>query len=352
MLGNTTTTNLTDNVPDKEISWKVTDGNYSDNNKEIWTNPFASKYYGFYYGVGEYRAAIDGFTTWVMGQGYDADTRTTAILDNITGWGEDSFLSILFNMIAVKKFNGDSYAEVMRNDEGTPINLKPLDPRRMKHETNKQGILTGYLYTQADGKEKYFRTQDILHFCNNRILDEPHGTAVTSAVEWAITRMQEATKDWARLMHTSSVRIFFVDEQDKVRQDLLKSTYADAIKKKEVMVITCRPEEASFKDLETPNASNWTAYLNWLEDKFYKQLGFKKTIIGGTAENSTEASSKVDLVTSEPTWTREINEVERDLWNQLAIKIKIKKQPSLMENMQADEAKNTGQTKLEFQGSQ
>ena len=350
MLGNTTTTNLTDNVPDKEISWKTTDGIYTNDENE-WINPFASKYYGFYYGVGEYRAAIDAFSTWAMGQGYDADTRTTAILDNITGWGEDSFLSILFNMIAVKKFNGDSYSHTIRNDTGTLINLKPLDPRRMKHVTNKKGILTNYRYTQSSGKERDYKPHEILHFCNNRILDEPHGTSVTSAIEWAVTRIQEAREDWARLMHTSAVRIFFVDEQDTVRQDLLKSTYADAIKKKEVMIITCRPEEASFKDLETPNASNWIAYLNYLEDKFYKQLGVPKVVLGGTSEN-TEASAKVGVISYEPTWTREIMEVEADLWNQLALRIKIRKQPSLMENMQADEAKNTGQTKLEFQGSQ
>ena len=196
-----------------------------------------------------------------------------------------------------------------------------------------------------------FKPYEILHFCNDRILDEPHGTAVTSAVEWAITKIQEAREDYARLQHTSSVRIFFVDEQDVTRQTTLKTQYATAIKNKEVMIITCKPEEASFKDLEAPNSANWISWLNYLEDKFYKQLGVPKVVLGGTAEN-TEASAKVGVISYEPIWVREITELEADFWNQLGIRIKINKQPSLMDNMQTDEAKNTGQTKLEYQGSQ
>ena len=350
MLGNTTTTDLTNDVTDYEVDVKTTDGNYSQKENK-WTNPNASKYYGFYYGVGEYRAAINAFATWVFGQGYDTDARTQVTLENITGWGEDTFHSIIWNMICVKKFNGDAYAEQIRNDQGTLINLKSLDPRRMAHITNQKGQITIYQYQQADGKLKDFKPTEILHFCNDRILDEPHGTAVTSAVEWAITKIQEARQDFARMLHTSSVRIFFVDEQDTARQTTLKTTYADAIKNKEVMIITCKPEEASFKDLEAPNASNWITWLNYLEDKFYKQLGVSKSVISGTAEN-TEAAAKMDRANTDPTWTREIKELEADLWNQLAIKIKIKKTPDIMQNVQADEAANTGQTKLEFQGSQ
>jgi hypothetical protein len=58
------------------------------------------------------------------------------------------------------------------------------------------------------------------------------------------------------------------------------------------------------------------------------------------------------MVITEPVWIKEITEIENDIWNQLNIRIKIRKQPSLMENMQTDEAANTGQTKLQYQGAQ
>lgn len=350
-LNKTTTTDF-ENVQDFSYSMdeKVTEGGYAEDENE-WTNVYASKYYGFYYGVGEYRASINAFATWVIGQGYDTDNRTNVQLDNITGWGEDTFQSIIWNMLCVKKFSGDSYSQIMRNDKGTLINLKPLDPRRMKHITNKQGILIRYDYAQGDGKVKRLKPNEVLHFCNDRILDEPHGTAVTSAVEWVCEALQEAYRDWRRIMHKSSLLIFYVDEQDTTRLTKLKSEMATGIKNGDVLILTCKPEEARLEPMQAPPAQAWSLYVNNLEDKFYKQLGVPKVVLGGTAEN-TEASAKVGVISYEPIWVREITELEKDLWNQLAIKIKIRKQPSLMANMQEDEAKNTGQTKLEYQGSQ
>jgi hypothetical protein len=351
MLGNTTTTDF-ENVQDFYYSTpqKVTDGNYAQKENK-WTNSNASKYYGVYYDVGEYRAAINAFATWVIGQGYDCDPRTKVILENISGWGEDTFLSVIWNLISVKKFNGDAYAEIMRNDNGTLINLKPLDPRRMTHITNQKGQLERFEYQQADGQIKKFDRNDILHFCNDRILDEPHGTAVTSAVEWVCDALKEAYRDWRRSMHKSSLLIFYVDEQDTARQTTLKTQMANGIKNGDVMIITCRPEEARLEPSPTPPAEAWRIYMDNLENKFYRQLGVPKVVLGGTAEN-TEASAKVGVIAYEPIWTREISELEADLWNQLAIKITIRKQPSLMDNMQTDESKNTGQTKLKYQGSQ
>lgn len=348
---NTTTTDLTNAVPDYAVDSKTTDGNYSQEENK-WSNPNASKYYGFYYGVGEYRAAINAFATWTIGQGYICDNiRHQVILEHISGFGEDTLNSILFNHVCTKKFNGDAYAEIVLDDDGELLNLKPLDPRRMTHIVNKKGILTDYEYSQGNGEVKRFKKEQIFHSCNDRILNEPHGTSVTSAVEWVITKIQQAREDFSRLMHVSSVRIFYVDENDTTRQNYIKTAYALAMKNGEVMMLTCKPEDAKFQDLEVPNSQAWVIWLNYLEDKFYKALGVPKVVLGGTSEN-TEASAKVGVISYEPTWTREILELEADFYNQLGIKIKINKQPSLMENMQTDEAANTGQTKLEYQGAQ
>lgn len=352
----TTTTNLTKGVTNYTQDVKTTDGSYNQEENK-WNNTNASKYYGFYYDVGEFRSAIDSFATWVIGQGYTVgNAREKVICDHINGWGEDTLLSILFNHLCVKKFNGDAYCHIIREDEdditSKLINLKPLDPTRMYHITNKKGILIGYEYSQGNGTTKRFKTWQIFHSCNNRVLDEPHGTSVTSAVEWVIEAIKEARQDWRRLMHRSSVRVLYVDESDTTKQNELKTQLAVGINKGEVLIIPCRPEDANFKDLEVPPADAWIRYLEYLEDKFYKQLGVPKAVLGGTADE-TEAGSKVGVITYEPIWTREIMELEADVWNQLGIfGFKINKQPSLMPNMQSDESKNTGQTKLEYQGEQ
>lgn len=347
----TTTTDLTSGVSDYAVDSKTSDGGQG-NEENRWTNPNAAKYYGFYYGVGEYRAAIDAFATWVVGRGYTPElSRDKIILERISGWGEDTFLSILWNMLATKKFSSDSYAEIIDDDKDNLLNLKTLNPRRMTHVTNEQGRLIRYEYSQGEGEAKKYKPEEIFHLCNKRMLDEPHGTSETSAVEWVINKIQQAREDYARLMHVSSVRIFYIDENDTTRQNTIKEQYKDGIRNKEVMMITCKPEDAKFQDLVVPPADAWIRWLNYLEDKFYKQLGVPKVVLGGTAEN-TEASAKVGVIAYEPIWTMECNELESDIWNQLGIRIKINKQPSLMDNMQTDEAKNTGQTKLEYQGSQ
>ncbi len=348
-FGKTTTTDLTGSVPDFMQDSKTTDGVYTQKENK-WTNPDAAKYYGFYYGVGEFRAAINAFATWTVGLGYDTeDARTKVTLDHVRGWGEDTFLSVLWNMIVVKKFNGDSYSEVIREKGDKAkitdiiINIKTLDPRRMAHISNKQGVLDHYEYTQSDGKIKILKPFQVLHFCNKRVLDEPHGTAETSAVEWVIEKIQQAREDYARLMHVSSVRIFYVDENDTTRQNIIKAQYAEGLKNKEVMLITCKPQDAQFQDLVVPPADAWIRWLTYLEDKFYKQLGVPKVVLGGTAEN-TEASAKVGVLVYEPVWMMEISEIEADIWNQLGLKIKIRRQPSLRDGLQQQEQKNQAQT--------
>lgn len=347
----TTTTNFENDVGNYSVDSKTTDGIYSqDENK--WTNQKASTWYGLYYGVGEYRAAIDAFAIWTVGQGYVPELNAhKTMLDRVDGWGEDTFLSIMRSMVATKKFNGDAYAEIIDDENDNLLNLKQLDPRRMAHITNKQGRIIRYEYEQGEKEVKKYKPEEILHFCNARILDEPHGTSITSAVEWVITTIEEARRDWRRVMHLSSVRILYVDENDTARQDKIKTELGAGIKSGNVVMLTCKPEEAKFEDLVVPPAQAWTIYLGHLEDKFYKQLGVPKVVLGGTSEN-TEASAKVGVISFEPVWTYEIQELEADLWNQLGIRVKFNKQPSLMGDMQRDEAKNTGQTKLELQGSQ
>ena len=347
-FGKTTTIDLTDRVPDYMQESKNTDGVYGQEENK-WTNTNASKYYGFYYGVGEYRAALDSFGTWVMGQGYETENvRDKVTLDHVSGVGEDTFLSLLFNHVVTKKFNGDAYMEIVTDNgkpipEGKLINLKTLDPIKMAHITNEKGIIIRYEYTQGNGEIKKLDTNMVFHSMNNRILDEPHGTAMTSAVEWVIEKIQQAREDFARLMHVSSVRILYVDENDTAKQEVIKTQYAKGLKNGDVIMMTCKPEDAKFEDLTVPGAVAWIMWLDYLEDKFYKQLGVPKVTLGGTAEN-TEASAKVGVLVYEPVWTREILELEADVWNQLGIKIKINKQPSLGDNLKQQEQKNNAQT--------
>ena len=352
-FNSTTTTDFTNAVENHSIDSKTTDGGYG-NKENKWSNPNAQKYYGYFHNVGEFRSAIKSYAIRVLGWGYDCpSSRDAENLKMITGNGKETFWAVIFNHLHTKKFNGDAYAQKIRDEEsGILINLKPLDPRRVTHVSNEKGVLTHYEYLQGNGKTQRLELDEVFHSMNNRILDEPHGTSETSAVEGVIEAVQEVERDWRRLMHRSSVRVLYVDEEDTTRQNQLKTTLATSIEKGEIIIIPCKPEDANFKDLEVPPADAFVRYLNYLEGKFYSQLGISKVSIGGTTENNTEASAKVNMVITEPVWIKEITELENDILNQLGIEIKIRKAPSLMENMQADQSKNTGQDKLQFSGNQ
>ena len=100
-----------------------------------------SQWFGYYKTIPELAAVIDAKATWTVGKGFKADEITTMLLDTIKGFGKDTFNTIIENQIRTYQIGGDSYAEIIRDDEDNLINLKPLDPGVMRHIVNRQGIV-------------------------------------------------------------------------------------------------------------------------------------------------------------------------------------------------------------------
>ena len=336
-LTSTTTTDLANSVDTYSVSPKSTDSASSTETR--YTNPNFTKYYGYYITIPELNSTINALATWVLGQGYETSRFTKITLRHINGWGEDTFLSILWNLLVTKKVNGDAFAEIIKDkNSGILINLKPLDPAKMTIVCNGKGRITGYEQTTTTGVTKY-KPEEIFHICNNRVADNIHGQSMIEPVEWTCNAWQEALADKRRILHRSTIRIMEVDEDDPTRLATLKTQYANAINLGEVLLVP--KGTGALQDLSAPTSEH-LEWIRYLENKFYQELGVPKVILGGTSEN-TEASSKVSVIVYEPIFTREITELEMDIFNQLGIEVKFNKQPSLMDNMQTDEAKNTGQ---------
>jgi len=75
-------------------------------------------YYGYYRSIPELAIAIDTRATWTVGKGYKGDDFTKFLLDSVKGNGDETFNTILENMIRTMWIAGDSYAEIMTNEEG------------------------------------------------------------------------------------------------------------------------------------------------------------------------------------------------------------------------------------------
>ena len=61
---------------------------------------------------------------------------------------------------------------IIRDDKtGILINLKSLDPRRITHIINNQGLIIAYEYDQGAGKKPLrLKKEEVFHSMNNRIL--------------------------------------------------------------------------------------------------------------------------------------------------------------------------------------
>jgi len=341
----TTTTQLKEGLPSYKVSPKTIDEATSLQKETYWDNPNWTTYLGYYKTIPELKQSIDSLAMWVTGKGYITDNRTKIILENITGWGEDSFDTIMRDMVVVKKVNGDAFAEIIRNDKGTLINLKKLNPGRIRVVVNKKGIVVRYEELDAKSEEvkRKYEPSEILHLVNNRVANEIHGTSVVESCKWIIDARNEALSDFRRIMHRSTIRVLFVDEDDSSKISTYREQYKEAIKNGEVLIMPGKPSDASFQDLTPPASQAYMEWIRMLEDVFYRNVGVPKIILGGSQEY-TEASSKVGYLTFEQVYMAEQRELEQDLWNQLAIKVKFERPVSLKEPIVEDEEKNTGQT--------
>ncbi len=331
----TSTVDLKSLVPDFSVQNQILDGP-TDIKETFWMDEEWTKKVGYWKTIPEFNRPITALSVWTAGKGFTTQPNFQVILDKIIGWGEDSFTSIMQNLIKTKKFAGDSYAEIIRNKEtATLINLKVLNNGRMRHVVNQQGIIIGYDYRQVDGKFKRFKPEEILHLCNDRIGDEIHGTGIYELVKWVLDAKHEAMNDKRRQLHLSTIRVMEVAEDDKPRMANLRRDFAEAIKNGSVLLV---PEGfGKLQDLVPPTTEHiaWTTYL---ENFVYQAIGVPRVI--ATSENFTESGGKIGFLTFEPIYTNEQVQLEADLWNQLAIRVKFNRPPSLDNNLNQDQAKD------------
>lgn len=340
-LSSVTVTQL-ENIDDYSVNTQSLD--LSESKNITWVNTKWSEYLGYYKQIPELKKAIDALGMWTVGKGWTASNETTNQLNKWIGWGEDSFQSIMWNLFVVKKINGDSFAEIIRNDKGTITNLKPLSPDRIKIVLNEKGLITGYEELNKHNKtQRKFEPNQIFHLSNDRVGAEIHGVSVVEACKWVIDARNESMSDWRRLLHRSTIRVIEVDVDNTAKIIDLRDQYKEAIASGEVLIVP--KDNVSFPDapINFIDPQNWIRYL---ENQFYQAVGVPKIILGGSQE-FTEASSKIGYLTFEQVYMSEQRELESDLWNQLAIKIKFERPVSLKNEVQQSESKNTGQTSFQ-----
>jgi len=299
-----------------------------DRKETFWTSVTWNDNLGYYKNIPEFQTSVDTKARWVVGGGYTADEMTTLLLGTIKGNGKDSFNSILKNAVVVKTVDGDSYAHVIRNDDGFLINLKPLAPSGMRSVWGGDGRIKRYeQITNFEGKikvTKRFRPDEIFHLMRNRIADEIHGTSVVPAVQWIIDARQEAMHDWRKVMHRNIMPliIWHLDTDDTAKISAFK-TQKEAASKDALNIYipkgTVVPEVVATAQNATLSALPWIDRLN---DYFFQVVNTPQIVVGN-AKEFTDASGKIVYLSYEQTVKDDQLYIEEQVLLQLNLAIKL-----------------------------
>lgn len=346
-LNQTTAMDLS-TVTDFQID-SYTPDTVGDQKETAWINKDYHKQLGVLKNVPHFHRAVTALTTWATGQGFTTDTATQAMLENITGWGNESFDEIIMGLQTLKKVNGDAYAEIIRNDKGTLINLKKLGGDSIRTVVGEDGLIIRYEQITRIGNEskgikeqvRIIPTEKMFHITNDRIADEIHGVSAADLVEWVVTALRQAETDWKRLSHLSSIRVLYIDTDDTTKLAQVNTQYATGLKNGSVIIIPAKKGEAEFQDLVLPPIDAFLRWIDYLVGQFYQIVGVPRVI--ATSEGFTESSSKMGVFSFNPTYEKESRLMEADLWSQVAIRVKFNRPPDLNSNLNRDEAKDTGQ---------
>lgn len=320
----------------------------SPTGESYWDNDNFNKYLGYYKTHPELKVRVDSMIMWTVGRGYEANTpKTQAILDNIRGWGDEDFITVMENHDRMTMVNGDAFTEIIRNDKGTLINLKPLNPGTIRTVVDNKGLIIRYEQLKNSKVVKKFEPKDILHSTEMRAASEIHGTSRIESVMWLLDTKREIMNDLRRVMHRSTIRVLYVDADDTARFNTLRTQYKEGIKNGEVLILPGkRGVDAEFEDLSVPPVQAYMEFARYIDIQISRAVGVPDVILGGS-EQYTEASSKVGYLTFEQPYMYRQRKLEADLWNQCAIKVKFNRPVSLKDDVQGDESKNTGQVNIQ-----
>lgn len=327
-------------IQDYSVASKSTDA-ASGYAETTWINTKANQYLGYYKTIPELKIAIDAKATWTIGKGFESNPLTTLALSVIKGAGIDTFNSILENMIREYHIYGDAFAEIIRDEDDTLINIKPLNPANIKVVANKKGLITRYELLDKGKSIREMQPEDVLHFARSRIADEIHGTSIIDAVEWIILARNEAMADYKKLLHRNiyPVRVWTLDTDDTTRINTFKAKVAEAKYQGEDIFI---PKDAVQTDIAAVGVNSSLNPLPWIQQLtsyFYQCVGVPQVIIGGSSE-ITQTAAQVQYLAFEQCVEEEQLYIEEQILSQLNLEIHLTFPASLQNNLLSDQSKD------------
>ncbi len=336
--------NMRNNVTDVEVPTTSLDSPAEQKETPYINNEWTQQL-GYYNSIPEVNAVIDAKARWTLGKGFIADPATEMLLDTIKATSKDTFNTILENMVRVYQIGGDSFAEIIRDDDGTLINLKPLSPEFIKIIANKKGIIIRYdLLRSVNGEKKKYgdlKPEKMLHLMRNRVGDNFHGTSMVKALADIIKARNEAMKLQTKIVRRYAVpTIIWKLDTDVVAEIAeFKRKAEQTTEHGENLFI---PKGAADHELLAvpPNATlNTLSWIKELNNYFFQAAGCPQIIVGNAAE-FTDASAKISYLAWQQTIEEEQLYIEEAVLSQLNLVIDLVFPASLEGELLSDKAKD------------
>lgn len=302
----------------------------------------AAEFLGFYQTIPELRIAIDTKAAWVIGKGITTPELTQLFLDTLTGFGTDTFNTILENMARQYQIYGDAFCEIIWQGDQM-INLKPLNPAKIKIVADSKGILSRYEVSTGDKPIK-IPPENMFHLTRNRIGDEIHGSSIIPSVEGIIQMRNQAMTDYDKLLHRNvyPVRIWHLDTDIPSKINAFKAKVAAAKGEAEDIFIpkgAVETELASVPVNATMNPMQWIQLLN---SYFYQAVGVPQIVIGG-AQELTQTAAQIAYLAFEQCVEEAQLYFEEQVLAQLNLEINLEFPASLQQSLLSDNRKDGSQ---------
>ena len=341
-IGRTDYSNMRTNVTNVEVPTATLDSP-TDQKETPYVNDKWKTQLGYYEEIPEVMAVVDAKARWTLGKGFVAEPETEMLLDTIKATGKDTFNTILENMVRIYQIGGDAFAEIIRDEEGVLINLKPLSPHNIRIIANRKGIIIRYEQIDRDGKRigDGFKPEKIFHLMRNRLGDNFHGTSMVKALADIIEARNEALKIQRKIMrrYATPTIIWKLDTDIASEIAEFKRKAEQTTEHGENMFI---PKGAADHELLAvpPNATlNTLSWIKELNNYFFQAAGCPQIIVGNAAE-FTDASAKISYLAWQQTIEEEQLYIEEAILSQLNLVIDLVFPASLENELLSDKAKD------------
>lgn len=306
----------------------------------------AAEYWGYYQNDPIVFSAANNLATWAFSKGYETeDEQTREELEHLSGRGNDNFLTLMWNHEVTKLVQGDAFMEIIWENpkkRDLILNLVPIAPERVKIVSKNGRILRYEVWT--GGEWRKVSKLNMYHTSNKRIGDQIHGTSQILAIKKYLDMRNEATDDERVIKHRDkALGIVRYKTNNEGKIDSANTAIKTAIANGDMVGI---PEDtAEIQPWPGKSSEDRQSWIQYLENFTYQAFGVPRSI--ATSDGTSEVGGKMGHVIFEPIYSKEQAEEEAAIWQQLYIKVKFLRPPSLGGLMQQTEQKNTGQLNIQ-----